>query len=104
MRFACRDHVVVGTRKLHHPPHGVYIVSCEPPIALCIEVSKNQLFLMASQNSPNSSCNLSRDECLSPAWRLMIKKNPVTNEQAIGLTIINGEPMARDLTHTVGCL
>src|SRR3546814_2884436 len=29
-----RQHVVIGIRPLHDPPHSIHVVSCMPPIAL----------------------------------------------------------------------
>src|SRR3546814_1065360 len=57
-----RQHVVIGIRPLHDPPHSIHVVSCMPPIALGVQVAEVEAVLQAELDGCNGSRDLTGHE------------------------------------------
>src|SRR6266851_1496315 len=73
----------------------------EAPIALGVEIAKVELVLQAFLDARGGARHLARHEGLAAARALMIEEDAVADEHIIGLAVIDGVPMRRDLAHRV---
>src|SRR5580700_8606709 len=93
MRFACRQHKIVGIVLLHDPPHAFDIVAGMAPIALGIEVAEEQRRLLAELDGRHRAGDLARHEGLAADRAFVIEQDAVRGMHAVGFAIIHGDPV-----------
>ena len=82
------DDKISRPRLLKHEPHRHNIFRRIAPVPPGLEVSQVEFILQSDFNPGHRACDLSAHESLSPSRALVIKKNAVTGEKTVGLTVV----------------
>src|ERR1700722_14365855 len=67
--------VVVRDFLLQHQPHSLHIITRVAPVALGVEVAKNDLILQTELDARDTMSNFPGDEFNAPQWRFMIEQD-----------------------------
>src|SRR5699024_4688092 len=87
------DDVIIGPRMLEHAPHGFDIFRGVPPIPAGIEVPELVFVDIGFEDFCNALGDFPSHECATTSWRLMVKKDSVACEEAIGFPIMDSQVM-----------
>src|SRR5262249_56049046 len=101
MQLAGREDVIITSWLLQHHPHRFNIVPSKAPIPLGVEIPKIEHVELTMLDPSERYGDLSGDKFLSTKWRFMIKQNPGTRVSAEIFAIIDGHPIAVQLTHAI---
>src|SRR5580692_2390437 len=102
MRFARRQHKVVGLVLLHDPPHAFDIVAGVAPIALGVEIAEKQRRLQAELDGCHGAGDLTRHEGLAADRTLVVEQNAVRGVHAVGFAIVHGDPVGVEFCRRIG--
>src|SRR5882724_6737772 len=97
MRLAGRDYKVVRLDSLQHEPHRLDVITGVSPVALRVEVSKEQLLLQTFLDARRGPGDLAGDKCLAAAWALVVKQDAVHGEHVIRFAIVDRLPETEHL-------
>src|SRR5262245_50346008 len=101
MRFARCDDEIRRLFLLKHEPHRLHIVACKAPVALGIEVAKEQLLLQTFLNARGAARDLACYKRFAASRALVIKKDAVACEYAVGLAVVHRLPKAVDFAASI---
>src|SRR5487761_842210 len=93
MRLAGGKHIVVGLLLLEDEPHAFDIVTRMAPIALRVDVAEIEPLLHAALNGGAGAADLAGDEGFAADRRFVIEQDAVRRVQAIGLAVIDRDPI-----------
>ena len=96
------DNVVVRGLLLQNQPHAFHIVPGIAPVPEGIHIAKLQMVLQALGNASGSQRDLSGDEVLAPALRLVVEENAVHGKHTIGLPVLLNHPETVLLGNGIG--
>src|SRR4029079_17434252 len=91
--FASSQNIIIRLRVLQHEPHSLYEVACVTPIAPSVEVTHVKLVLKPKLDRSNGASDLAGYKGLASQWTFMVEENAVAGEHAIGLTVIDRDPI-----------
>ena len=86
---------------LEHQPHGLDVVARVAPIPLGVQVSESQLGGLPKGDLGRTVADLAGDELKSAPGALVVDKHPRAGVQAVALAIVDGDPVAVDLGHSI---
>src|SRR5262245_39815648 len=72
------------------------------PVAPGIEIADIEMLLQTKLDSRHSPRDLARDEGLAAQRTFVIKQNAVGSMHAVGVAVIDRDPIGVELGHTVG--
>src|SRR5262249_15587143 len=101
MQLAGREDVIITGWLLQHHPHRFNIVPSKAPIPLGIEIPKIEHVELTMLDPSERHRDLPGDKFLSTKWRFMIEENPGTRVSAEIFAIIDGHPMAVQLSYGI---
>ena len=93
--------VVVWRIALQDAPHALHVVPGVAPVALGVEVAEVGLFLQAQRDPRHRAGDLARHERLAPARALVVKQDAVGGVDAVGLPVVDRDPVRVELRHAV---
>src|SRR5262245_63964985 len=93
MRLAGRKHIVIGLTLLQDQPHPLDKVAGVSPVARGIEVAEKQLLLQPAFDRRDRSRDLASDEGFASDRALVVEKNSVGGVKAVGLAVVDRNPM-----------
>jgi len=96
------DDEVLGSFLLQHPPLGLNVVLGVAPVALGVEVAEVDAVLQPQVDAGQCASDLARDEGLAPHGRFVIEKNAIASVEAIGLSVVDGDPVGIELGDRIG--
>src|ERR1051325_4650461 len=101
MGFAGGDDVIIGLLLLEHQPHGFDVFFGVTPVALRFKVAEVKFVLQAGEDLGDRTGDFAGDEGLAAPRRLVIEEDAVGGVQAIGLAVVDGDPVSKDFGHGV---
>src|SRR5690606_6969697 len=72
------------------------------PIAPGVEISEMELLLQAHDDGRDTAGHLARDESLAAYRALVIEENAVGGMKAVGLAVVDRDPVGIELRHRIG--
>src|SRR5580692_72553 len=102
MRFACRQHKIVGLVLLHDPPHAFDIVAGMAPIALGVEIAEKQRRLQAELDGRHGAGDLAGHEGLAADRAFVVEQDAVRGVHAVGFAIVHGDPVGVEFCGGIG--
>jgi hypothetical protein len=72
------------------------------PVAFGVEVAEEELLLQAHLDAGEAARDLAGDECGSAQGRLVVEEDAVAGVHAVGLAVVDGDPVAIELGDGVG--
>src|SRR5207244_8514061 len=78
------------------------VISRVTPVALGVEVAEVQAILHSELDAGEAARDLARNEGLAAYWRLVVEEDPVAGIQAVGLAVVDGDPVRVEFRHAVG--
>src|SRR5262245_3477180 len=93
MRLAGRQHIVVRLALLQDQPHPLDKVAGVSPVARGIEIAEEQRLLQRALDRRDRSRDLPGDEGFAPDGALVVEKNTVGGVKAVGLAVVDRDPM-----------
>ena len=85
----------------HHPLHPDVILGM-PPIAEGVHVAQIQAFLKALRDIRDTACDFAGDEGFATAWGFVVEEDAVASVHAIGLAVVDRDPVRVEFGHRVG--
>ena len=82
------NNIVIWLVLLQHLPLHFNVVSCESPIAFCINVADVQTLIESMLNSGSHHGYLSGNELKTTAWTFVIEEDTCTRKHVVGFTVI----------------
>src|SRR5271154_5040373 len=101
MRLAGRQHVVAWLWLLQNDPHPFDEIARVSPIAFRVQVSQVQAVLLGKCNGGDRTGYLARYKGFSPTRTFVVEENPIRGVKAVGLTIVDGDPVGVELRYGV---
>ncbi len=102
MRFAGRQHEIVGSVLLKHQVHPLDVLFGEAPVAFGIQIAEPQLFLGSFSDARGSQRNLAGDEFGATQRRLVVEQNPRARVHPVRLAVVDRQPVTVELGDAVG--
>ncbi len=102
MALAGREHIIAGLILLQHQPHSLDEIARVPPVALGVEIAEEQLRLQPVLDRCHSARDLAGDESFAAQRAFVIEQDPARGMHAVGLAIIDRDPMGIKLGRGVG--
>ena len=96
------DDEVFGLLLLQHHPLHADIVPGVAPIAHRVEVAHVQALLQSLRDVGQATRDLAGDEGLAAARALVVEQDPVAGVDAVGLAVVDGDPVGVELGDAVG--
>mmetsp|Transcript_29708 Transcript_29708/g.95952 ORF Transcript_29708/g.95952 Transcript_29708/m.95952 type:complete len:213 (+) Transcript_29708:401-1039(+) len=94
-------HVVVGRHLLHHHPHHQDVITRVAPVALGVNIAHVQRLLHALVDARHAARHLARDKSGAAAGRLVVKQDAVARMHAVGLPVVDHDPVRVQLRRRV---
>ena len=88
-------------RLLEHHPHHLDVVARVAPVALRVDVPHVQALLHALVDPRDGARHLARHERGAAAWRLVVEEDAVGGMHAVGLAVVDDDPVRVLLRHRV---
>ncbi len=85
----------------HHPLHA-HVVFGVAPVAQGIYVAHVQTVLQAQADVGQAARDFAGDEGFAPAWAFVVEQDAVTGIHAVGLAVVDRNPVGVELGHGVG--
>src|SRR5579883_1336868 len=98
MGLSCSDDIVIWCGCVQHHPHRFHVIAGVAPIPSRLQVAQVELLLKPQLNAAQGPRDLPRDECLTPAFGLVVEQDAIAYEQAVGLAVIDSVPVRSHLT------
>ncbi len=102
MLLAGGDDVVLRLLLLEHEPLHLDVVAGVAPVALGVEVAEVEILLQADLDAGEAAGDLAGDEGLAAQGRLVIEEDAVAGVDAVGLAIVDADPVGVHLGDGVG--
>src|SRR5262245_53970366 len=102
MALAGREHIIVGRILLQDQPHPLDKIARMPPVTQGIEVAEEQLLLQSTLDRRDRARDLAGDEGFASDRTLMVEKNAVRGMHAVGLAVVDRDPVRVELRGRVG--
>ena len=99
--LAGRQHEIVGRVRLQDRMHALDIVASVAPVALGLEIAEIDGLFEAELDAGDAARDLARDEGLAADRALMIEQDAVRGIHAVGLAVIDRNPVAIQLGDAV---
>ncbi len=100
--FAGREHVIITLCLLKDAPHALNIIARMPPVPLRIEIAEIEHILQAVMDGGYGARDLARHEGFTTQGAFVIEEDAVRGMNAIGLAVIDGDPIGIELCSGVG--
>ena len=100
--LAGRDHEVLRLLLLQHQPLHLDVVARMAPVALGVQVAEEELGLQAHLDARQAARDLAGDERLAAQRGLVVEEDAVAGIHAIGLAVVDHDPVAVHLGHRIG--
>src|ERR1700686_656785 len=100
--FARCQHEIAGFFGLQYLVHALDIILGVAPVAFGIEVSEIERVFQAGLDAGNAAGDLAGDKGLAADRALVIEQDAVRGEHAIGLAVVNRDPVAIQLGDAIG--
>lgn len=97
VRFAGRQHIVVGGVFLQDTPHALDIITRMTPVATGIEIAEPKPVLQAAFNGRDSTGDLAGNEGFAAKRAFVIEQNAVGSMEAIGVAVVYRRPVGIEL-------
>lgn len=94
MLYAGSNDEVFRLILLHDQPHTLDIILSVTPVAQRIHVAQLQMILQTLGDTTGSQRDLTGDEVLATALRLMVEQNAVDSEHAVSIAVLLDHPEA----------
>src|SRR5688500_4690034 len=94
--------IIFGVLLLKHQPLHFHIVARMAPITLCIQIAKVEAVLKAKLYTGKRSGDFASNKSFATNRALVIEENPITCIDAIGLTVVYGNPVTVKLGNRIG--
>src|SRR6516225_8064463 len=102
MALAGREHIIVGRILLQDQPHPLHKIARVPPVTLGIEIAEEQLLLQPALDRCDRARDLAGDEGFASNWTLVVEKDAIRGMHAVGLAVIDCDPVRVELRGRVG--
>src|SRR5262245_32223633 len=73
MRLTCGQNIIIWLGLLKDKPHAFNIITCVPPVAPGVEISKIKLFLMTVFDRCDCASDLARHKGFAAGWSFMVE-------------------------------
>ena len=93
---------VLRLRLLQHEPLHAHVVLGVAPVAQGVEVAHVEAVFQALADVGQAARDLAGDEGFAAARAFVVEQDAVTGVQAIGLAVVDGDPVGVELGHAVG--
>ena len=90
-----------GSRLLQHQPLRAHVVPGVAPVAQRVQVAEVQALFEALVDAREPARDLARDERLAADRRLVIEQDAAAGVEAVGLPVVDGDPVRVDLGRPV---
>ena len=96
------DDEIFGLRLLQHEPLHFNVVLGVAPIALGVQVAQEQAVLQAQLDARQGAGDLAGDEGFTADGAFVVEQDAVAGVDAVGLAVVDGDPVGVELGHRVG--
>src|SRR5262249_43040654 len=92
--FAGRKHIIIGLGLLQDLPHSLNVIARMSPVALGVEIAKEQCLLRPELDGRYRARDLSCDEGLASSGTLVIEQDAIRSVHAVGLLVVDRDPIS----------
>ena len=96
------DHEIIRLVLLQHHPLHADIILGVAPVAQRVDIAHVKTVLDALHDIGKATGDLAGHKGLAPAWAFMVEQNAVAGIHAIGLAVIDRDPMGIKLGYRIG--
>ena len=102
MLLAGGDDKIFRLFLLQHQPLHFNVIPCMAPVAQRIHVAEIEAILQADFNASQGAGDFAGNKGLAAHGRLMVEQNAIAGIHAVGLAIVDRNPVGIELGHCVG--
>src|SRR2546426_6030963 len=87
------DHEIIGALRLKDLPHTLHVLGSVAPVPLRIKIPEKYFVGTLGHDGRDTARDLTADEGLTAAGRLVVEQNAVAGEHPVRLTVVGRHPV-----------